>query len=393
MNIELEARTSLHSVSDPTAPHAVTAGPHAPYSTDAFKSLSAPQRKELRSVVRQCNERDSKQLEFLIKYLPIKDVRDSVLSTLWEREYLISRPANRGRLLEALQPYAHEPKVQVLAMLSLKEPDYARSYQVCAPAARLLAAHMKSPSEAIVDELLDLGRRYGKSVNDPAARIAFFLLAESPPTSYLHQRAHSEARSWYAKRLTKANPWLELLTCHRSPLGLSLLGEIVRGSVRDPHDTSALLGMVTLPFLPHEIAVIGSIIGFAAREVCKLLGQNNRMANSTALGIAAGIIITSRLMWHASRADKFNSGRNRERIEALHHLKSFTLVSDESPSAQEQTLARKALRLIGEAGRSFLQNAPVRAAAKALWSDNPSLSELKNFAQGKTTSDVSTQQA
>jgi hypothetical protein len=151
--------------------------------------------------------------------------------------------------------------------------------------------------------------------------------------------------------------------------------------------------MVTLPFLPHEIAVIGSIIGFAAREVCKLLGQNNRMANSTALGIAAGIIITSRLMWHASRADKFNSGRNRERIEALHHLKSFTLVSDESPSAQEQTLARKALRLIGEAGRSFLQNAPVRAAAKALWSDNPSLSELKNFAQGKTTSDVSTQQA
>lgn len=365
---------------------------------DTFASLSAPQRRELRSILRDCNKRNSGQLEFLIKHLPIDGVRESILSALWEREFLISRPANRGRLLEALFPYAHEPKVQAFAMLSLKEPDYARSLHVCAPAARILAATIKSPDDAIIDELLALGRRYGESKNDPAAKIAFMLLSESPATSYLHQKAHYEARSWYAKRYTKDNPWLDLLTSHRSRLGFSLLSDIVRGSVRDPHDTSVLLGIVTLPFLPHEIAVIGSLVGVAAREVCKLLGQNNRMANSTAFGIAAAIIIGSRVMWHASRADKFNGGRNRERVEALHHLKSFTQLREDSPSAEEHSLARRALALLGEARTGFFQSAPVKAAAQAAWDGVDSLSELKAIARSVSSgsspnADVSMQPA
>lgn len=328
-------------------------------------ALTAPARKELRSILRECNKTGSKQMELLCERIRYKEVRDGVLSALCDQEYLLWKPAQRGRLLEALIPYAAEPLVQAYAMLGLREPDYKRSYAVCAPAAQILGNATHNRPSLITDELLDLAKRYGSTRRDPAARIALLLLKEAPLTKQIESTASYQARVWYAEHRGRDNPWLDLLAHHRSTAGLSLLRAILKGDVKDPHDHSVLLGLATLPFLPHEVAVVGSIIGLLTRAACKLLGQNNRIANSTAIGLALTVIIGSRVLWHAAKFDSFNNNRSRERVQSVSLLATLLQSQPEEPSKRERVFFKEAHRLLNDAASSIMQSQPVRAAAKA----------------------------
>ena len=330
-----------------------------------LQALTAPARKELRSILKECNKGSSTQMELLCERIHNKEVRDVVLCALCEREYLLWKPAQRGILLKALIPFAEEPLVQAYAMLGLREPRYKRSYAVCAPAAQILAETISNSTELITEGIIDLAKRYGTSPRDPAALIAFLLLKKSPLSEHLETTASYQARMWYAERREGNNPWLELLAHHRSTAGLSLLESILTGNVKHPHDHPILFGIATLPFLPHEAAVVGSIIGLVTREFCKLLGQNNRMANSTAIALAAAVIIGGRVLSYAAKFDNFNSNRTRERIEAISLLATLFHSQPEELTKSQKHFFKKTRDLLNEAASTFRQSPSVRVAAKA----------------------------
>jgi hypothetical protein len=346
--------------------------------------LSLPDRKELRAILNECNKRESLHIASLCEAISVKPVRDAVLFNLCDREYLLWKPSQRGKLLEALLPFAEEAAVQAYAMLSLREPNYARSYAICAPAAKILHKTIGNPPEPITDELLSLAKRYGSTKKDAAAKIAFLLLKEAPITERGVTTAVHEARTWYADRQSRINPWLDLLIHHQAPQGISLVSDILNGSMRDPRSHPILFGAVTLPFLPHEIAFVSSLIALAAREVCKAFGQNNRMANSTAVILAASLIIGGRVLWYASRLDRFNNGRDRERVEALSHIAKLLASKPEEPTTAEHSFFKGIERQLRHAADGFLQSAPCRRAAKAAISGITEFRELWAIAQEHT---------
>ena len=353
-----------------------------------LEALTAPARKELRSILKECNKGSSTQIELLCERIHHKEVRDVVLCALCEREYLLWKPAQRGRLLKALIPYAEEPLVLAYAMAGLREPGYKRSYAVCAPAAAILGKATSSRPDSITDELIDLAKRYGTARGDPAARIAFFLLRDATLTTRLESTASYQARVWYAEHRGRENPWLDLLAHHRSREGLSLLKTILTGNVNNPHDHTVLFGLATLPFLPHEIAFVASIIGILGREACKLLGQNNRIANSTAIGLAVTVIIGGRFLWHAAKFDAFNNNRSRERVQALSLLATLLQSQPEEPSRNEKAFFKEAHRLLNDAASGFAQSPPIRVAAKAALDGTTELKAL--WALAKSSLDNST---
>jgi hypothetical protein len=95
------------------------------------------------------------------------------------------------------------------------------------------------------------------------------------------------------------------------------------------------------------------------------LGQNNRIANSTAIGLALTVIIGSRVLWHAAKFDSFNNNRSRERVQSVSLLATLLQSQPEEPSKRERVFFKEAHRLLNDAASSIMQSQPVRAAAKA----------------------------
>lgn len=375
-----EVQTTQHQ----TGPRYSRAKPSAqsprednPYSLAA---LSFDQRRELRGILRECNKRDSLHISSLCEAVSERAVREPVLRILCAREYLLWRPSQRGKLLEALLPFAHEAPVQAFAMLSLREPAYARSYAICAPSARILKASISAPPDPITDELLDLAKRHGRENRGAASKIAFMLLKDAPLTDRSVRVITHQARVWYAERQPKENPWLDLLIHHRHEKGLSLSSEILAGNMRDPYAHPVLFGILSLPFLPHEIALVSPVVALVAREVCRALGQNNRVANSTAVILTAGLIIGSRMLFHAARLDRLNRDRDHERVEAISHLSALLTERPFEPTRAESRFFGAVERLLRDSARGLFQPKGVREAAKAALDGVSDLKELRRIA-------------
>lgn len=356
-------------------------------ATDSLAALSFSQRRELRGILRECNKRDSLHISSLCEAISERAVREPVLRTLCAREYLLWRPSQRGRLLEALLPFAHEAPVQAFAMLSLREPAYARSYAICAPSARILKASISAPPDPITDELLDLAKRHGRETRGAASKIAFMLLKDAPLTDRSVRVITHQARVWYAERQPKGNPWLALLIHHRHENGLALTSDILSGNMRDPHAHPVLFGILSLPFLPHEIALVSPVVALVAREVCRALGQNNRVANSTAVILTAGLIIGSRMLFHAARLDRLNRDRDHERGEAISHLSTLLTERPFEPTREESRFFGTIERLLRDSARGLFQSKGVREAARAALHGVSNLEDLRRVAHRADSGD------
>lgn len=332
-------------------------------ATNPLEGLKTPERAELASALRRCNGRDSEHIALLVEAINRKEVRAPAVALLCKQEYLIRRPSNRGKLLEALLPYASELPVQAYAMMSLRDPLYSRSLAVCAPAARIIDADKAQRDPTITYELLDLAARKTPYRKDGAATIACILLKDSELSAPQLRTAVYNARLWYAEHRTAPNPWLSVIAQNKDKTSLRLLTEMLEGALSDPRDYPVLKNFLTLPLLPHEIAFTASVLTIAARKIGRMFGQNNNLAATTAAMAATTIIIGGRYLLRAHAIDKFNASRDYERLEAAAYLSSMLHeVQAESP-ALDRKLNAKIRRILSDNARSFLQEPHVRAAA------------------------------
>jgi hypothetical protein len=337
-------------------------GPVTPSRIRTWDALSIPERRELKATLKRCNQTDGPEADLLISNIRNDEVRAAAVSLLCRKDYLIRNPATRGRLLEALLPFAAECRVQAYAMLSLKDPLYARSYQVCAPAARIIDATKGDRDPAITYELIDLAARLSPQGRDAAAKVAFILLSESTFTSGQYQLALFNARVWYIEHKGSLNPWLEIVTQHKKRPTVRLLKDIIYGNISDPREYPVLKNVITLPLLPHEIAITASVVTIAARKLGNLLGVQNNLAAPSAALAATVMIVGGRYIWRARSIDIINSHRTFEKLEAIKHLGAL-LDSQATPSQPTERKVKKAVVRVLKSTDNFLFTPEVRSAA------------------------------
>lgn len=333
----------------------------------AWQRLSLPERRELQASLKRCNKPGSSDVELLISCINNQEVRMAALSLLCRKDYLIRNPQARGKLLETLLPYSHEGRVRAYAMLSLRDEFNSRSYAVCAPAARIIDVTKRDRDPALTYELIDLAARLTPQGRDAAARIAFILLKDSPLTSGQFQLAQFHARVWYIEHKGDSNPWLDVIARLRTPAAVRFLRSIIEGNVSDPRDYVILKNVISLPLLPHEVAVTASVLTITAQKLANFFGvQNNLAATSSALA-ATALIVGGRYMLRARRLDQINCKRTAERLEALKHLCAILDSTHETKTATHAKLQRCIMSVLRDQTVNLLQDPQVQqAAAQAL---------------------------
>ena len=83
-----------------------------------WQDLTLPARRELTTALKRCDRKGSDEIALRIEATQAKEVRDPTLSLLCSKDYRIRPLRVRGRLLDALIPYAHELPEQAYAMMS-----------------------------------------------------------------------------------------------------------------------------------------------------------------------------------------------------------------------------------------------------------------------------------
>lgn len=333
-------------------------------SATTYEKLSLPERRALTATLKRCNKASGSDIDLLLSNVHLSEVRDATLSLLCRRDYLIRNPRSRGALLESLLPFAHEDRVQAYAMMSLRDPLYHRSYAVCAPAARILDTQKASRDPSVTYELIDLAGRRSPRYRDAAARIAFILLRDSDLSPGQYRSILHNARIWYADYRGYENPWLEVIARRRDRAAVKLFGAIVEGNVTDPREYPMLRGVVSLPFVPHEIALAASVITVATKRLAKFFGQNNNITAPAAALAAAVLLVGARMMWRASHLDKLNRKREPERLEALSYLRKMLEEIDARSSLADQKVRGGIIGILSSARRDLLQEPSVQAAAR-----------------------------
>ena len=329
-----------------------------------WETLSLPERNELTSAIKACNRKDGTEIAFLIANIGTKGVRDAALSLLCRKDYLIRRPENRGTLLESLLPFASESLVQAYAMMSLRDPLYSRSFTVCAPASRIIKAETEGRDTSINYELIDLAARLAPHHKDAAARIAFILLRESELTPPQHRLIMHNARVWYAEYRGTENPWFDIISQRKDLHAARFFKSVAEGDVSDPREHPVLANIISLPLLPHEIAVTASILTIAAQRIGRLFGQNNNLAATTGALAATTLIIGARYMWRASRLDKLNQHRDVERIEAIACLGGLLHERGRDSAPQNLKVQRWIRKVLSDNGQRVLQSPAVQEASR-----------------------------
>jgi hypothetical protein len=352
---------TIHPTSQPRC-DGRSEGPITPSRIRTWDTLSIPERRGLAATLKRCNQTDGPEASLLIANIGNDEVRAAAISLLCRKDYLIRNPATRGRLLEALLPFADECRVQAYAMLSLKDPLYARSYSVCAPAARIIESTKRDRDPAITYELIDLAARLSPQGRDAAARISFILLSDSTLTSGQYQLALFNARVWYIEHKGSHNPWLEIVTQQKKRPTVLLLKDIINGNISDPREYPVLKNVITLPLLPHEIAITASVVTIAARKLGNLLGVQNNLAAPSAALAATVMIVGGRCIWKARRIDVINSHRTFEKLEAIKHLGALLDSTTTPPLATERKVKKDAVRVL-KSTDNFLFAPEVRSAA------------------------------
>lgn len=337
-------------------------GARPPLGLRVWDNLSIPERRALSSTLKRCNKAEGSDTDLLISNIGNDEVRAAAISLLCRKDYLIRNPVSRGRLLESLIPFAHECRVQAYAMLSLRDETYARSYQVCAPAARIIDATKEDRDPAITYELIDLAGRLSPRVRDAAAKIAFILLRDSQLSSGQYQLTLFNARVWYIEHRGAHNPWLEIVSRHKKRPSVRLLKDIVDGNITDPREYPILKNVITLPLIPHEIALTASIVTLVAKKLANLLGVQNNLAAPSAALAATSIILGGRYMLRARRIDQINSSRTAEKLEAIKHLGAILNSSTTTSLASERKLKKEIVQAL-QSTNIFLHTPKVRSAA------------------------------
>lgn len=332
------------------------------HSTHSWRNLKLPDRRELTAALKRCDQKETEPLDLLVRAVQGKEVRDTVLSLLCQKDYLIRRPSSRGKLLEALAPYANELPVQAYAMMSLRDPLYSRSLTVCAPAARIIDADKAQRDRTITYELIDLAGRLTPQGRDGAAKIAFILLKDSAFSPEQFRTVLFNTRVWYAEYRGEANPWLSIVARRKDATTIGLLKTMLEGDMSDPRDHPILSHVITLPLLPHEVAITASILTVAAQRIGRIFGQNNNIAATTAAMAATTIIVGARYMMRAGRLDALNRSRDDERIEAAKLLGSLLHETHLEDAKLDMKLNAKIRQALSDNSVSFLQSPQTRSA-------------------------------
>lgn len=336
----------------------------ARHATSSWRDLTLPARRELTTALRRCDRKGTDEIDLLIEAIHSKEVRDTTLSLLCRKEYLIRQPRVRARFLEALSPYAHELPVQAYAMMSLRDPTYRRSLAVCAPAARIIDADKAQRDPTISHELIDLAARLVPSSKDGAAKIAFILLKDSALSPAHYRAVIFNARVWYAEYPGERNPWLPCIARRKEATTVRFLRTMLQGDMSDPRDHPILANLLTLPLLPHEVALTASIVTITAQRIGRLFGQNNNIAANTAAMVATTMIVGARYLYRAMKLDTLNRSRDAERIEAAACLGTLLHETRAENSKVDKSLDAKIRRALTDNSVSFLQSTRVRSAAR-----------------------------
>lgn len=363
--------TSPFTHNQATEPSQVDLG----FSSRPWGALSLPVRREITRAVIGCNKKTGEQLQLLLERIGNAEVRDAVLGLLCKKDYLIRRPSSRAQLLEALHPYAKEPRVQVYATLSLQDPIYSNTLSVCKPAARILNSIEQIP-EAVTWSLITLGERLSPKEQDHAAKIAFILMEKANFTrSQLRQVQHN-ARIWYAQRHDTDNPWLPIVSQKADAQTVNLLHSVLTGSVRDPYQHPILKGILTLPTIPHEIGFAATLTTLAVHQICRIFGKKINLAATTSVALGAVLVLGTRAMWSAYKDGRFNDHRDHERLQAIALLGGLLdkVSGDTSKSAAK--IASAIEQALGNTTINFLQSERVREAAKITLERPTTLKEL-----------------
>jgi hypothetical protein len=350
------------------------------HSRTSWQDLTLPARRELTTALKRCDRKGTEDIALLIEAIQAKEVRDPTLSLLCRKDYLIRRPSVRGRFLEALTPYAHELPVQAYAMMSLRDPLYKRSLAVCAPAARLLDADKAQRDPTITYELIDLAGRLAPSSKDGAAKIAFILLKDCSLSSAQRRAILFNSRVWYAEYAGEKNPWLPIITRQKDSTTIRLLRTMLDGDMSDPRDHPILANLLTLPLLPHEVALTASIVTIAAQRIGRLFGQNNNIAATTAAMAATTIIVGARYLYRAKKLDTLNRSRDPERIEAAAFLGALLHEIRAQDPKLDKRLDAMIHRALSDNSVSFLQSPLVRSAARLALSGVTESEKLRSLA-------------
>ena len=292
--------------------------------------------------------------------------REQVLEACKQEPALFSDAARRGALLRCLLPFGNEPGVVELALLTLENPALKNSGPPVSCAAKILLRSAAQWSKANADlerRLIDVASRYAPGGGDAAAATALRLLpATSAPISQAHLVCEL-ARSWFASRHAAKNPWLRVIQDAPSRGGVELLRGIVLGRVPSAGRETLWQLAKRLQLAAHDLALTSTVATVATRQLCAYLSLPKAISNASIVILSSGLVLGSRAIESFRKAEKLNTDRDFERVEALARLGSIMRSLGSHDDTASRRLVARAASVLHAACRAEWQAPIVRLAA------------------------------
>lgn len=314
---------------------------------------------------------DAKSFSFLLETLHSSPaVRTAVLEAVCEHPSLIETPKRRTKLLEAAEKFPGEPLALQLAITTLESTYLKNAPDAVTAAGRIIKSALTSqdlahhPSAALEDRLLKVAKRYQPGGGDLAAGAALHIL---PLTALVYERPERilrEARAWFAARHQEKNPWFAVLSQAPSREQVSFLAQVLEGRVPERDVASFVTSLMRFPFTLHEIAIMSTVLTVVTRQVCDYLKIPKVISNATVAAFSVCLVVGSKTVSDAYKADSLNAKRHWERVEAIARLASLRAALDGDTEPHNAALANRIGLMLRKASLSLMQSPVVRQAAR-----------------------------
>lgn len=292
--------------------------------------------------------------------------RDLVVAACVQEPSLFSDAARRGALLRSLRPFSNEPGVTELALKTLENPSLKNSGSPVSTAAKILCRSLSrsaTSNPGVERRLIDVAARYAPGGGDMAAAAALRLL---PATLAATSQAHlicEHARSWFVRRNSAKNPWLKVIEDAPTRGGVELLRKITLGRVPSAGRETLWELAKRLQLAAHDLALTSTVATVATRQLCAYLSLPKAISNASIAILSSGLVLGSRAIASFRKAEKLNTDRDFERVEALARLGAIRRSLASQDDAASRRLVGRCAGVLHETSRAGWQGPIVRLAA------------------------------
>ncbi len=292
--------------------------------------------------------------------------RDQVVAACVQEPSLFSDVARRGALLRSLLPFSNEPGVLELALKTLENPALKNSDAPISSAIKILfrsCNRSAANDRTVALRLIDVAARYAPGGGDMGAAAALRLLPATPAATSEAHLVCEHARAWFVSRNPAKNPWLKLIEDAPTRGGVELLRRIALGRVPSAGRETLWELAKRIQLAAHDLALTSTVATVATRQLCAYLSLPKAISNASIAILSSGLVLGSRAIASFRKAEKLNTDRDFERVEALARLGAIRRGLASQDDAASRRLVNRSVGVLHETSRASWQAPIVRLAA------------------------------